>query len=98
MTTKEQYQAALEDTKTLKSSKMIYPANLKEYLDYHGSTIEAALTATCRYQKLVEALEFYAASWVNNSYGSADGNPSKRLLADKGQRASKALAEHKGGK
>jgi hypothetical protein len=43
-------------------------------------------------QKIREALEFYATSWVNNSYGSADGNPGKRLIADKGQRATEALA------
>lgn len=44
-------------------------------------------------EKAIAALEFYATSWVNNSYGSSDGDPGKRLIADKGKRAREALSE-----
>lgn len=40
------------------------------------------------------ALRFYESAWVNNSYGSADGDPGKRLLADKGQRARETLRKY----
>lgn len=43
--------------------------------------------------KAKDALRFYGHSWVNQSYGSADNNPSRRLITDHGQRARTTLEE-----
>jgi hypothetical protein len=40
-----------------------------------------------------QALGFYATAWVDGCVGSGNGQPGKRLLADKGNRARQALAE-----
>jgi len=68
-----------------------------QFEDFDGivDIIRTALKQVDKAQVLVEALEFYSKAWVNQSNGSADGNPSKRLIADKGDKAHQALAAYK---
>jgi len=56
-----------------------------------GKTILDSLTSPPVPIEVVDALKFYANSWVNNSHGSLDGSPSRRLIADKGRKASEAI-------
>lgn len=58
-------------------------------------SLYAQIEMQAKLEKALDALRFYEHSWVNQSYGSDDGKPSRILLNDKGQRARTTLEEIK---
>lgn len=68
-------------------------AKLDGLLNMINKQHSAHLELQAKLDKAKDALIFYEHSWVNQSYGSDDGKPSRRLLADKGQRARTTLEE-----